>query len=78
MNGSPNSKLPYHDPYAKLAAAILDSGKRCNDTVFLESDWADILREMCRLDNSIYDNKNITSLDTRLGMNSAHIGRDDG
>ena len=78
MNGRPNSKLPYHDPYAKLAAAILDSGKRCNDTVFLESDWADILREMCRLDNIIYDNKNITSLDTRLGMNSARIGRDDG
>ena len=77
MNGRPNSKLPYHDPYAKLAAAILDSGKRCNDTVFLESDWADILREMCRLDNIIYDNKNIASLDTRLGMKSAHIGRDD-
>lgn len=78
MNGRPISKLPYHDPYAKLAAAILDSGKRCNDTAFLESDWADILREMCRLDNIIYDNKNITSLDTRLGMKSAHIGRDDG
>ena len=77
MNGRPNSKLPYHDPYAKLAAAILDSGKRCNDTVFLESDWADILREMCRLDNIIYGNKNIISLDTRLDMNSAHIGRDD-
>lgn len=79
MNGRQISKLPYHDPYAKLAAAILDSGKRCNDTVFLESDWADILREICRLDNIIYDNKNIAaSLDTRLGMNSVHIGRDDG
>ena len=78
MRGRSNSKLPYHDPYANLAAAILDSGKRCNDTVFLESDWADILREMCRLDNIIYDNKNIASLDTRLGMNSARIGRDDG
>ena len=77
MSGAASNRTKYHNPYANLAAAILDSGKRCNDTVFLESDWADILREMCRLDNIMYDNKNITSLDTRLGMNSAHIGRDD-
>lgn len=77
MSGAASNRTQYHNPYANLAAAILDSGKRCNDTVFLESDWADILREMCRLDNIIYDNKNIASLDTRLGMNSVHIGRDD-
>ena len=78
MSGVLNNRKHYHDPYANLAAAILDSGKRCNDTAFLESDWADILREICRLDSIIYDNKNIASLDTRLGMNPVHIGGDDG
>lgn len=44
----------YHDGYTNLAAAILDSGIRCNDTEFLESDWADTLRYMCTLDDEIY------------------------
>ena len=73
MSGVLNNRSQYHDPYANLAAAILDSGARCNDTTFLESDWADILREMCRLDNAMYANKNITSLDTRVRMRSAHM-----
>lgn len=64
MSGVFNNRKSYHDPYANLAAAILDSGVRCNDTTFLESDWADILREICRLDSIMYDNKNIVSLDT--------------
>ena len=57
MSGAASNRKQYHDPYANLAAAILDSGERCNDTAFLESDWADILREMCRLDNIMHDNK---------------------
>ena len=77
MSGVANSRTQYHDPYANLAAAILDSGKRCNDTAFLESDWADILREICRLDNIMYGNKNITSLDTRIRMHSAHMETND-
>lgn len=58
MSGVLSNRTQYHDPYANLAAAILDSGKRCNDTAFLESDWADILKEICRLDSVMYDDKN--------------------
>ena len=50
---------PYHSPYAKLAAAILASGKKCDDTLFLMSDWADILREICRLDDLMYGDRNV-------------------
>lgn len=55
MNGK-RSGAHYHDGYANLAAAILDSGIRCNDTEFLESDWADTLRYMCTLDDEMYAN----------------------
>ena len=71
MSGVANSRTQYHDPYANLAAAILGSGVKCNDTTFLESDWADILREMCRLDNIMYGNKDVVSLDTSTHMHSA-------
>ena len=77
MSGVANNRTQYHDPYANLAAAILDSGVRCNDTAFLESDWADILREMCRLDNIMYGNKNVVSLGTRVRMHSAHMETND-
>ena len=77
MSGVLNNRKSYHDPYANLAAAILDSGARCNDTAFLESDWADILREICRLDNIMHDNKNVVSPDTRVRMSSAHIETND-
>ena len=73
MSGPTSNRTQYHDPYANLAAAILDSGVRCNDTTFLESDWADILREMCRLDNIMYGNKNVVSLGTRIRTHSAHM-----
>ena len=43
----------YHSPYANLAAAIIESGERCNDTLFLDSDWCDTLRTMCKLDDEI-------------------------
>ena len=78
MSGVTNNRKQYHDPYANLAAAILDSGVRCNDTTFLESDWADILREMCRLDNIMHGNKNVVSLNTRIRMHSAHMETNDG
>lgn len=77
MSGVLNSRKQYHDPYANLAAAILDSGERCNDTAFLESDWADILREMCRLDDITYNNKNVVPFDTRVRMYSARMKTDD-
>ena len=77
MSGAASNRKQYHDPYANLAAAILDSGVRCNDTAFLESDWADILREICRLDNSMHGNKNTISLNTRVRMHSAHMETND-
>ena len=49
----------FHNGYANLAAAILKSGEKCNDTLFLESDWAETLREICRLDDIIYGDHNL-------------------
>ncbi len=66
MSGVANSRTQYHDPYANLAAAILDSGVRCNDTTFLESDWADILRDICSLDDEMYGNRSIESDRTKV------------
>lgn len=54
MSGAASNRMQYHNPYANLAAAILSSGVRCNDTTFLESDWADVLREICYLDDKMY------------------------
>lgn len=51
----------YHDPYANLAAAVLESGVRHNDTRFLESDWADLLRDMCSLDDEMYGGRGIAT-----------------
>ena len=53
MNGGLNNRKAYHDPYANLAAAILESGARHNDTRFLESNWAELLRDMCSLDDEM-------------------------
>lgn len=47
-----NACNKYHDGYAKLAAAILTSG-RC-DKWFQESEWAEDLRELCRLDLELH------------------------
>ena len=44
----------YHNPYTNLAAAILNANKM--DKRFVDSDWAELLRDMCRLDNEMYDN----------------------
>ena len=52
---------PYHDAYANLAAAIVASGVKCHDTRFLESDWCDTLKEICRLDDQMYGGRNPNS-----------------
>lgn len=49
--------LVYHNPYANLAAAIIASGERCHDVSFLNSDWCDTLRTMCKLDNEMYGHR---------------------
>lgn len=69
MSGVPNSKAKYHDPYANLAAAILESGTKCNDTRFLESEWACLLRDMCSLDDEMYSDRSAKLLmpTSRLG-----------
>lgn len=66
MSGAASNRTQYHNPYANLAAAILDSGARCNDTTFLESDWADTLRTICSLDDEIYGNRAVQSDRTKL------------
>lgn len=77
MSGVASSRTQYHDPYANLAAAILDSGKRCNDTVFLESDWADTLRAICYLDDKMYSNRSIEIVSQKVHKSLSHIGKDD-
>lgn len=49
----------YYSPWANLAAAIIESGKKCNDQRFLQSDWCDTLRSICRLDDEMHGNRNI-------------------
>lgn len=51
---------PYHDAYANLAAAIIASGVKSHDTRFLESDWCETLREICRLDDQMYGGRNVS------------------
>ena len=77
MSGAASNRTQYHNPYANLAAAILDSGARCNDTTFLESDWADILRAICSIDDEMYGNRSIKSGRVKAHKSSSHIGGDD-
>ena len=76
MSGVVSSRMQYHNPYANLAAAILDSGARCNDTAFLESDWADVLRAICYLDDKMYDNTSVQSGIAKVCRSSPYIGND--
>lgn len=48
----------YTDGYAKLASAIITSGKKENDEVFLNGDWIKILEHMCQLDQVIHNGSN--------------------
>lgn len=57
MSGAKGS---YHDGYANLAAAIIASGVRHHDTTFLESNWCDLLKEICRLDDQMHGDRNIS------------------
>lgn len=77
MSGAASNRTKYHNPYANLAAAILDSGARCNDTAFLESDWADTLRAMCHLDDEMYANRSIQSGSIKVRKSLSHIGGGD-
>lgn len=74
MSGAASNRTQYHNPYANLAAAILDSGKRCNDTAFLESDWADTLRDICSLDDEMYGNRSIELDRTKVYKPTSHRG----
>ncbi len=47
----------YHNAYANLAAAIIASGERCHDVPFLNSDWCDTLRTICKLDDELYGHR---------------------
>ena len=76
MSGVVSSRMQYHNPYANLAAAILDSGARCNDTAFLESDWADVLRAICYLDDKMYGNISVQSGRAKVCRSSPYIGND--
>ena len=51
---------PYHNAYSNLAAAIIESGRKHNDTRFLESDWCGILKEICALDDEMYGRRGDT------------------
>ena len=73
MSGGLNNRKAYHDPYANLAAAILESGARYNDTRFLESDWAEILRDMCSLDDEMYGGRIMTATNVRAHKNMSHL-----
>lgn len=64
--------LTYHNPYANLAAAIIASGERCHDVSFLNSDWCDTLRAMCKLDDEMYGHRNL-EIRGKHYVSSAHI-----
>lgn len=55
----PHNRTTYHDPYANLASAIIESGERCHDSGFLESAWCEALREMCLLDDQMYGGRGL-------------------
>lgn len=65
----------YHSPWANLASAILASGIRAHDTTFLESDWADTLREICRLDDEMHNKGRILAKPITNGGNDPHETR---
>ena len=73
MSGAASNRTQYHNPYANLAAAILESGARHNDTRFLESDWAETLRDMCVLDDEMYGGRIMTATNVRVHKNTSHL-----
>ena len=73
MRGGLNSRKGYHDPYANLAAAILESGARHNDTRFLKSDWAETLRDICALDDEMYGGRIMTATYVKVHKKTSHL-----
>ena len=67
-----NEMRKYHSPYTNLAAAIIASGERCNDTRFLDSDWCDTLRTICKLDDELYGHRTV-AVSGRRYASTAHI-----
>lgn len=57
LNNKP--ECHYHDAYANLAAAIIHSGELQHDIAFLHSNWCDILKKICILDDEMYGGRNI-------------------
>ena len=47
----------YRSPWANLAAAIIQSGEREHDVVFLEGDWCDTLKLICSMDDELSNRK---------------------
>lgn len=70
--GTKSQNSRYHNPYANLAYAIIRSGERCHDTTFLNSDWCDTLRTMCKLDDEMYGRSNF-ELCSRSHISTANI-----
>lgn len=52
----------YHDGYANLAAAIIADGHKHNDQVFLSSDWCELLRWICELDDKLHGHGGIARI----------------
>lgn len=69
---TPKDFRAYHDPYANLAAAIIKSGERCNDTRFLNSEWCDVLRSICQLDDELYGRRNLPAKG-RAHVSTIHV-----
>lgn len=75
--GTKTQNTRYHEPYANLAAAIIMSGVKCHDVEFLESDWCDTLKEMCRLDDQTYGNRGLSlTVRGKTKITSPHVGKD--
>lgn len=64
--------LGYHSAYANLAAAIIESGERCHDVSFLNSDWCDTLRTICKMDDELYGHR-MSAARGRRYVSSAHL-----
>lgn len=61
--------FPFKSPYANLASAIIRSGIQAHDTRFLESDWCDTLRLICRMDDEMHGGARASMI---VGTTSSH------
>lgn len=63
----------YHDGYANLAAAIIADGRKHNDQAFLNSDWCDLLRGLCQLDDELHRHNDTVYIPKGGGAHGAQI-----